>query len=89
MNYEILKNRLTNGNPFSLEVAINRINALANNLLITQEQAEELSSLAEQNASSKSKTYDERLSDLELANFQCETALIEIANMLVSIVGGK
>lgn len=47
MSYDILKNRLTNGNAFVKQTAIDRINALADNLEITQEQAEELLALAE------------------------------------------
>ena len=47
MSYEVLKNRLTNGKPFTVEAAMDRINALADNLEITQEQAEELTNLAQ------------------------------------------
>ena len=47
MSYEVLKNRLTNGKPFTVEAAIERITALADNLDITQEQAEELTNLAQ------------------------------------------
>ena len=47
MSYDILKNRLTNGNAFVKQTAIDRINALADTLEITQEQAEELLALAE------------------------------------------
>lgn len=49
MSYDILKNRLTNGNAFVKQTAIDRINALADNLVLTQEQAEELLALAETN----------------------------------------
>lgn len=48
MSYDVLKNRLTNGVPYTVEAAVERINALANNLEITQEQAEELTALANQ-----------------------------------------
>lgn len=47
MSYEVLKNRLTNGKPFLTATAMERINALADNLDITQEQAEELTNLAQ------------------------------------------
>lgn len=47
MSYEILKNRLTNGDPYLTTTAMDRINALADNLDITQEQAEELTNLAQ------------------------------------------
>ena len=47
MSYEVLKNRLTNGDPYLTTTAMDRINALADNLDITQEQAEELITLAQ------------------------------------------
>lgn len=47
MSYEVLKNRLTNGKPFTVEAAMDRITALADSLDITQEQAEELTNLAQ------------------------------------------
>lgn len=46
MSYNVLKNRLSNGVPFTKEAALSRINALADALEITQEQAEELTALA-------------------------------------------
>lgn len=46
MSYEVLKNRLTNGTAFLLQTALDRINALADALEITQEQADELTVLA-------------------------------------------
>lgn len=46
MSYDLLKNRLTNGAPYTKEAALSRINALADSLEITQEQAEELTALA-------------------------------------------
>lgn len=46
MSYEILKNRLTNGTTFLLQTALDRINALADALEITQEQADELTEIA-------------------------------------------
>lgn len=46
MSYEVLKNRLTNGTAFLLQTALDRINALADALEITQEQADELTELA-------------------------------------------
>lgn len=49
MNYEILKNRMTNGEPFLRSQALERIRALANNLDITQSEAEELMALARTN----------------------------------------
>lgn len=46
MSYEVLKNRLTNGTAFLRQTALDRINALADALGITQEQADELTALA-------------------------------------------
>lgn len=46
MSYEVLKNRLTNGTAFLFQTALDRINALADALEITQEQADELTALA-------------------------------------------
>lgn len=48
MSYDVLKNRLATGEPYLLTTAMERINALADNLEITQEQAEELTALANQ-----------------------------------------
>lgn len=42
MSYEVLKNRMQNGQPFLREMALTRINALADALEISQEQADEL-----------------------------------------------
>lgn len=49
MSYEVLKNRITNGTAFLLQTALDRINALADALEITQEQADELTALANAN----------------------------------------
>lgn len=46
MSYGVLKNRLTNGTSFLRQTALDRINALADALEITQEQADELTALA-------------------------------------------
>ena len=46
MSYEVLKKRLTNGTAFLRQTALDRINALADALEITQEQADELTALA-------------------------------------------
>ena len=47
-SYEVLKNRLTNGRPYTVEAAVARITALADALEITQDQANELTALAQQ-----------------------------------------
>ena len=64
-SYEVLKNRLTNGSPFLLEAALARINYLADTLVITNKQREELTALAEENASQGGGSYDERITALE------------------------
>ena len=48
-DYTLLRNRMTNGTAFLKAHAIARINALADNLTITQEEATELLALANQN----------------------------------------
>lgn len=83
MSYEVLKNRLTNGKPFTLESATNRINALADSLEITHEQATELLEIATANASNESLSYDERIKQLEIASLEHDAALMELANLLM------
>lgn len=83
MSYEVLKNRLTNGKPFTLEAATERINALADSLEITQEQATELLQIATENASNEALSYDERLKRLEAASLEHDAALMELAGLLM------
>ena len=82
MSYEVLKNRLTNGKPFAASTAIARITALADELVITQEQADELAALATQYGTAETVTVDERLAALEAASLEHDTALMELAAML-------
>lgn len=64
--YELLKNRLENGHPFLKSVATERINALANALEITQEQADELMALVESNGVDvMPEDFSERLARIE------------------------
>ena len=63
-SYEVLKNRLTSGVPFTLEAAVERITYLADMLMITNEQQKELIALAEEHAS-QGGSYDERITALE------------------------
>lgn len=74
-SYEVLKNRLTNGSPFLLEAALARINYLADNLQITEEQRAELTTLAKQNGQNEILSVNERLDMLE----EC---IIEIAQIV-------
>lgn len=83
MSYEVLKNRLTNGRPFTVEVAVNRINALADTLEITQEQVEELTALAQQYGSNDALSTKERLKRLEVASLEHDAALMELAELLM------
>ena len=64
MSYGVLKNRLTNGTAFLLQTALDRINALADALEITQEQADELTALAK--AKGKDILPDDLLARMEL-----------------------
>lgn len=75
MSYDVLKNRLTNGVPYTVEAAVERINALANNLEITQEQAEELIALAKQYGRTSIGAED-RLTSLELAVAELGVAMM-------------
>lgn len=86
MSYEVLKNRLTNGKPFASSTAIARITALADELIITQEQAEELTALAVQYGTTEAVTVEDRLAVLEAASLEHDTALMELAAM---IAGGE
>lgn len=80
MSYDVLKNRLTNGVPYTVEAALDRINALANNLEITQEQAKELTNLAKQHGL-ESIGDEDRLTSLELA-------VAELGVTVAAMVGG-
>lgn len=80
MSYDVLKNRLTNGVPYTVEAALARINALADNLEITQEQAEELTNLAKQHGL-ESIGDEDRLTSLELA-------VAELGVTVAAMVGG-
>lgn len=83
MSYDVLKNRLTNGKAFQISAAITRINALADNLEITQEQATELTELANANGVAETSTVEDRLTALEAASLEHDTALMELAALLM------
>lgn len=86
MSYQVLKNRLTNGKPYAVSTAIARITALADELLITQEQADELTALAAQYGTVNTATVEKRLAALEAASLEHDTALMELAAL---IAGGE
>lgn len=67
MFYQAIKNRLTNGVPYSAQRACERIEALANNLDISQGQADELRALAEKYGSADLPSQQERIAALEEA----------------------
>ena len=75
MSYDVLKNRLTNGVPYTTGAALERINALADNLEITQEQADELIALAKQHGL-ESIGDEDRLTALELAVAELGVAMM-------------
>lgn len=82
MSYDVLKNRLTNSQPFSVETAVARITALANALEITQKQAEELIELANANGGSQGDTVEQRLEKLEQISLEHDSALMELAGIM-------
>lgn len=82
MSYDVLKNRLTNGKPYAASTAIARITALADELAITQEQADELTALAAEHGTAETVTIEERIAALEAASLEHDTALMELAAML-------
>ena len=87
-SYEVLKNRLTNGVPFTVAAALERITNLADTLVITTDEKDELVQLAQQYGSEAASTIDERVSQLETASLQHDLALAEIAGMLAALMGG-
>lgn len=88
-SYEVLKNRLTNGRPYTVEAAIARITALADALEITQDQANELTALAQQYGSAASQDTETRLQQLEAASLEHDAALIELAGQLALLLADK
>lgn len=85
--YTVLYNRLSGGIPFTASVAIARINALADALEITQDEADELLAIARQNGT-KGATVEERLTALETRAIEQDEALMELAGMLAETEGG-
>lgn len=85
-SYEVLKNRLTNGHPFTVEAAVARITALADALEITQDQANELTALAQQYGSAAPQDTETRLATLEAASLEHDAALIELAGQVAQLL---
>lgn len=88
-SYEVLKNRLTNGRPYTVEAAVARITALADALEITQDQANELTALAQQYGSAASQDTEARLQQLEAASLEHDAALIELAGQVALLLADK
>lgn len=89
ISYEVLKNRLTNGRPYTVEAAVARITALADALEITQDQANELTALAQQYGSAASQDTETRLQQLEAASLEHDAALIELAGQVALLLADK
>ena len=84
-SFDVMRNRMTNGNYFSAEAAKARIARLLDELEITQEQADALNALAEQYGGGA--TVEERLAAVEAAALEHDAALMELAAMLTA--GGE
>lgn len=85
--YTVLYNRLSGGIPFTASVAIARITALADALEITQKEAAELTTLAQERGTTGA-TVEERLAAVEAHQLEQDEALMELAGMLAEIEGG-
>lgn len=85
--YAVLYNRLSGGIPFTASVAIARITALADALEITQEEAAELTALAQERGTTGA-TVEERLEAVEAHQLEQDEALMELAGMLAETEGG-
>lgn len=84
--YKVLYNRLTGGIPFAASTAIARITALADALEITQEEADELTTLAQERGTTGA-TVEERLAAMETHQLEQDEALMELAEMLATETG--
>lgn len=84
--YKVLYNRLTGGVPFAASTAIDRITALADALEITQDEAAELTTLAQERGTTGA-TVEERLATVETHQLEQDEALMELAEMLATETG--
>ena len=84
--YKVLHNRLTGGIPFAASTAIARITALADALEITQDEAAELTALAQKRGTTGA-TVEERLAAMETHQLEQDEALMELAEMLATETG--
>lgn len=84
--YKVLYNRLTGSTPFAVSTAIARITALADALEITQDEAAELTALAQEHGTTGA-TVEERLAAVETHQLEQDEALMELAEMLAAETG--
>lgn len=84
--YKVLYNRLTGGIPFAASTAIARITALADALEITQDEAAELTAIAQKRGTTGA-TVEERLAAVETHQLEQDEALMELAEMLATETG--
>lgn len=82
--YKVIHNRLTGGIPFAASIAIARITALADALEITQDEAAELTALAQERGTTGA-TVEERLAAVETHQLEQDEALMELADMCASL----
>lgn len=83
--YKVLYNRLTGSTPFAASTAIARITALADALEITQDEAAELSALAQERGTTGA-TMEERLAAVEAHQLEQDEALMELAAMCATLM---
>lgn len=82
--YNVLYNRLTGSVPFAASAAIARITALADALEITQDEAAELTAIAQERGTTGA-TVEERLAALEAHQLELDEAAMELAEMCVTL----
>ena len=82
--YKTLCNRLTGGTPFAASTAIARITALADALEITQDEAAELTAIAQERGTTGA-TIEERLAAVETHQLEQDEALMELAELCASL----
>ena len=82
--YKVIHNRLTGGIPFAASTAIDRITALADALEITQDEAAELTAIAQERGTTGA-TVEDRLAAVEAHQLELDEAVMELAGMCDSL----
>lgn len=82
--YKVLYNRLMSGVPFAASTAIARITAIADALEITQDEAAELTAIAQERGTTGA-TVEERLAAVEAHQLELDEAVMELAGMCDSL----